>query len=227
MLILFILTLDLSLTIAGDNEFTCLYDGPGQVEIEKVVAEATTFVSAPAARYTPADAETTAAIRSLVAEATAIHPEDLRAWDVIRRATAFPKPRELEAAVDRKSLSLVLYLTQPQEDRLSQQAFRHLVKGDELFARPADLMQEMVRNGDGPITMLRNDRVKRFTCQLDARDERKAVGEIEFEAPELYAGRVTYVARQQDDGAWRIEEFLMPPYGIRLVLDDEGIWRRK
>ena len=97
--------------------------------------------------------------------------------------------------------------------------------------KPARLAQEVCRGvgqGDnfvpqGPITFLHADRITDCSCEVNGDT---AKGTVSFEVPDLYRGKVDYVAERKDD-AWRIHEFVMSAYGIHIVRNAEGRWEKK
>lgn len=123
--------------------------------------------------------------------------------------------------IENRTLTLVLGLgTTPRRDRDAQRQFRHLVAR----LSPLQLTRELGRlSGNRPnsvITMIHADRITEFTCEIDGES---ATGEVAFQAPELFAGRVEYVALKEDD-RWRITEFLVPAYEIHLQREEDGTW---
>jgi hypothetical protein len=98
--------------------------------------------------------------------------------------------------------------------------------------KPARIAQEIYRGTrqpdgtiapQGSVTFLHADRITGCSCKVDGDT---ATGTVAFEVPELYRGKVDYVAVRKDD-SWQIREFIMSAYGIHLVRDAEGKWKKK
>ena len=54
-------------------------------------------------------------------------------------------------------------------------------------------------------------------------DGHTATGVVEFEAPGCFHGHVPFVAHR-DGGQWRVDEFVMPEIGWRVVRGMSGLW---
>ena len=74
----------------------------------------------------------------------------------------------------------------------------------------------------GYATFLQPDLITDCTCQSDGDT---ASGFVTFSAPDLYAGKVQFIARRNDD-KWQIEEFHLTNYGIKTVLGNDGNWQQ-
>ena len=53
----------------------------------------------------------------------------------------------------------------------------------------------------------------------------RAIGFITFHAPELYSGKVDFIAIRQKD-RWQIKELRLPHYEIKLVVNNDGNWQQ-
>jgi len=163
-------------------------------------------------------------IRKLVPSAAAMSLEDFD-----RLATSATAPKDSD--VEDKSLTLMALTLRvtADEDQKALGQFRFLNTDT---PKPSTLAKELTRNVKrvaglriplGPVTFIHADRITNFTCEIDGR---KATGTVSFKVPELYQGKVDYVARRTD-GKWQITEFLMPARGIYIVRGKDGKWRRK
>jgi len=134
-------------------------------------------------------------------------------------------------AIEQKSLTLMMLTLAPKADNeKAKEGFEFL--GDEGMANPADLARELSRGSlriggttlvQGPVTFIHADRITKFTCDIEGET---AKGTVSFEVPKLYRGKVDYVAHRKND-AWRIDEFIVPAYGIHIVRDAKGKWTTK
>jgi hypothetical protein len=169
------------------------------------------------------------AIRALIPAATAMQPADLLSFEEVRRSTSTPPPSALEYACKNKSLTLILFTLQPGEDEATRTEFEYLKP---LFETNQVMGQEMARGAQlvdadrkkGPITLLHADRITDFTCTADGKHA--ARGAISFEVPDGYRGQVQFSARRADQ-KWQIHQFQLPAYGINLILDENGVWRKE
>jgi len=172
------------------------------------------------------------AIRALIPRAAGLTDEEFAEWmenlEVVRRSPTTPKPAEIEFASPQKSLTVILYVGRPGFLQEGQNEFQYL--NPEAAPFPAMLeemrrkLPEDVSSRDDPVgaTLIHADRITDLTCEIEGVT---ATGTVSFEVPELYRGKVDYVARR-DDGAWQITEFAMPAFGVRLVCDEWGTWSK-
>ena len=132
------------------------------------------------------------------------------------------------SGVKDKSLTLMLLDLRIKDDEESNEEFRFLTDGS---PKPSMLASELLRErrtGERrillePVTFIHADRITDFTCEVNGD---KAAGTVSFKVPELYEGKVKYVA-QKLGGQWFISEFFMPAYGIHLVRGGDGLWKQK
>lgn len=177
----------------------------------------------------PHDAD---AIRALIPRAAGLTDEEFSEWmeelDVVSRSATTPKPAEIEFASRQKSLTVILYVGRPGFFGEGQSQFQYLKPE---VAPASAMVAEMRRKspGDvssrddpGGVTLIHADRITDFTCEIEGDT---ATGTVSFEVPELYRGKVDYMAHR-NDGKWRITEFSMPAFAVRLVCDKKGIWSK-
>ncbi len=166
---------------------------------------------------------TAESVKKLVPVAAAMSTDD---WN--RLATSANPPTSND--FDNQCLTL-LHLTlslstPPAGNKTAQDTFRCLTGGP---PKPASLIGEIQRTvsvgplhgRSGLVTSLHYERITRCTCDVDGDVAR---GIVAFSVPELYAGKVGYVATRQD-GQWNITEFDLAGYGIKTVLGEDGIWK--
>ncbi len=167
---------------------------------------------------TPADQ-----IRQLIPGAAAMRTADFK-----RMATSPTTPKASD--FEDKSLTLMFW-TIPHVADADEETREEFEFVTERIPRPSDLAREMwrtvgaggVRIQTGPVTAIHAERITKMHCKVEGD---RATGTVHFEVPDLYRGKVDFVARQHD-GKWRIEEFSMPARKIHIVRDEQGTWREK
>lgn len=162
------------------------------------------------------DASPEAQIRSLIPEAASISNAD---FDALAK-TESPRPD----AIASQSLSLVLFALDPVSAAKAQPSvvadFQYLSGG---FPNPADLAEVMSRSKQkGYATMLQPPFIEKFDCQPRGPT---AVGTVSFKAPGLYQGKVEFTASFAA-ASWRIDEFRLPNYRLRVSRDAGGRWKK-
>ena len=133
------------------------------------------------------------------------------------------------ADITDKSLTLQLFAMKPNSDRTKEQLEEYKTLVD--IPKPSELAAEIYRVRRigsliiplGPVTAIHAERITDFTCTVDDDD---AQGTVSFKVPDLYQGKVQYVA-QRKNGKWQITEFLLPAHGIHIVRGDSGLWSEK
>lgn len=156
-------------------------------------------------------------IKSLLPEAAGIPNHELL------QLASNPKGPDLDDVTGRP-LSIMLLLADPSQapEATREQAadeFRYLT---ELKPKPADIVRAASLHQErGYATFLQPEYIKNVTVNVT---QNSANGIVTFEAPDLFAGKVHYVARKKN-GKWRIEEFHMPAYAARIHRDDQGVWQ--
>ena len=160
-------------------------------------------------------------IRMQIPAVTAISAKTFR---VIAQAAAMPKM----SAFRNQSVTAVLMFSSPKDAEAAGKHFRSLKRG---LAKPAELAEEIYRTvGVGklrvrvaPCTLIHAERITDFTCKVSGEI---ATGSVSFRVPDLYEGKIDYVARRKGT-AWQIEEFKLPGYGKNVVRDATGLWKVK
>jgi hypothetical protein len=74
-----------------------------------------------------------------------------------------------------------------------------------------------------PVTVIHADRIQAFTCDVVGD---RATGDVSFESPGIYKGRIVYKAARSN-GQWRIIEMAIPSRSLRLIRGDDGLWKKK
>ena len=74
----------------------------------------------------------------------------------------------------------------------------------------------------GYATFLQPNLITHCTCDSDGDT---ASGFVTFHAPDLYSGKVQFIARR-NEGKWQIAEFLLPNYGIKTTLGTDNQWHQ-
>ena len=124
-----------------------------------------------------------------------------------------------------KSLTLQLF-SMKLKDRTDEQLEEYKILAERL--KPAELVAEIYRARRiggiviplAPVTAIHAERITDFTCEVDGDTAR---GIVTYKVPDLYQGRVNYVAQRKGD-KWRITEFLMPAHKLHIVRSDDGRW---
>jgi hypothetical protein len=153
------------------------------------------------------------AARSLISEAASISNTD---WATLVSSPQAPRP----GAIANQSLSLVLFLLnaqQLQEHPETHEDFRYLTSRPRL----TDIIRALsVSEHKGYRSFIQPQYITECTVQ---REGSTAHGTAAFTAPELYSGRVEYVARF-NNGAWSVDEFRLPKFPISLERREDGTW---
>lgn len=161
----------------------------------------------------PAETRVDDALKTIIPKATGISTDDLR------RMSANPPPR-LED-FENQSLSLVFLFLTPATDpkEPSWKEFHYL----DSPPKPAKLT-EVISQGNFPGfgTLLQPSFIKEMTCTVR---NKVAMGTISFQVEKLCEGRVEFTARKTDKG-WRMDEFRLPGYGVRVYLNQHSKWKR-
>ena len=166
-----------------------------------------------------ASGDNTAAIRALIPSASAMMHAD---YERLASASA-PRPSSVE---DRSLTLMLLALEVRSDDEKAEEQFRYLT---DRYPSPSDLSREAYRTRRhgkrsillAPVTFIHEDRITDFVCKVDGD---VATGTVSFRVPELYEGKVDFVARRFRQG-WGILEFRMPAYGIHIVRTKHGLWK--
>lgn len=132
-----------------------------------------------------------------------------------------------------KSLTLMLFAFMKVEEGQTpkqRDQFRYLLAGGSP-PKPSDLAREVCRERRtgtrrivlAPVTFIHEDRITECVCEVEGN---VASGTVAFKVPQLYQGKVDYVARRIE-GKWFITEFIMPAHGVHVVRSDDGRWKEK
>ncbi|MBW3542308.1 MAG: serine/threonine protein kinase [Planctomycetes bacterium] len=170
----------------------------------------------PGADAKEAESVARAAVRESIAEAAGITNAD---WRKLTESTERPALDSL----DSKSLSLVLFSLNPAEAAKKNadvlKDFRYLTERP--LPKPFQVAEAMWKSrAKGYASFVQPEYITDVAADVE---DGIARGEVAFKAPDLYEGRLRYVARQRD-GKWRIEEFHLPNYGLSVRRTDEGPW---
>ncbi|NQU20737.1 MAG: hypothetical protein HQ567_05590 [Candidatus Nealsonbacteria bacterium] len=157
-------------------------------------------------------------IQRQIPAASAVSRKD---FERLASMPAVPKPSEFSD----QSLTLVLMFSGP----YPKQGKRHFRSLPEGVAKPYELAAEMHRTTGigrlriplGPCTLIHADRITDLTCKVDGDT---AKGTVSFRVPKLYEGKVDYEAHRRGE-VWRIETFLLPGYGQKVVRGEKGPWK--
>ena len=163
---------------------------------------------------------------------------ETRLHTAISRAAGIPKAELEKLATSQMSaspaefikgapLSSVLLLHAPggetQEERDEFEAFRLLT---DRMPKPRELHQAMsLSQEQGYVSVIQPEYIQSATLEVDP-ESKLLQGTVEFEAPKLYAGKVSFVARQHA-GRMQVVEFTLRNRGLTIARDEDGVWRRK
>jgi biopolymer transport protein ExbD len=101
-----------------------------------------------------------------------------------------------------------------------ERAFRFATPGGR-NPKPSEIAEVMARTKLlGFYTMIHSQTVRKVTCEVKGD---VATGIVEFVAANLFEARVLYRAARHK-GKWRIEEFSLPEWQTRTVLQKDGTW---
>lgn len=169
------------------------------------------------------EAEELAKIKLLAPAASSMKLADL---DKVATATTAPKPGDIEA----KTLTWMLLCASIAND--DAEVLAEFGSIGDRPPKPSEMAKEMTRNvrgvgrfrfATGPVTMIHGDRITDIHGEVNGDT---ATGVIKYRVPNLYQGKVHFVARKHD-GKWRIEEFKMPARKVHIVLSEQGMWEEK
>lgn len=172
----------------------------------------------PTTKTKPRGASAAETIRKLIPRAAGMSMEEFR------RIASMGQPR-LEK-IENQTLTSVVVFGKPAVAK-GKPHFRLLGQGR--AAKPTSLANELARQVRiGPLrvptpyaTVIHLDRITDFSCTVEGD---RATGTVAFRAPKLYEGDADYLARRTD-GGWRIEAFVLPRAGLRVVRKASGLWK--
>ena len=135
-------------------------------------------------------------------------------FDAIASQPTVPK---LDDVRDKSLTLVILAMRYPDDTDESMKAeFEFLLNSR---PKPADIAKEVARKGS-PLTCIHSDRITNLEITVDGET---AIGTVSFLVPELYRGKIGFVARYIDS-QWKVIEFKMPTYRIRLSKTAQDIW---
>ena len=173
---------------------------------------------------------------SFLCAASTLHAEERDQIRQLIPAAAGMKKADMEklakaaspkaADVKDKSLTLMLLNMKISDERTDEEQAEFQFIGDGAAPKPSKLAAEMYRAARlggltiplGPVTAIHANRITDFTCEIDGD---KAKGTVSYRVPDLYQGKVNYIAQRKGD-AWQITEFLLPAHGVHIVRGDSG-----
>lgn len=133
----------------------------------------------------------------------------------------------LDRVSDIKNFSLTMFLiavSPPKllEDKAVREAkLRDLDLGN--VSDPGRIVEALLKSeGKGYATSIQPEYITDLTCEVKGD---VATGVVSYEAKGVYKGRAEYTARRSDKG-WRIEEFRLPGYKLRLTRGEDGKWTK-
>jgi len=150
-------------------------------------------------------------------------------FEKIARMSRMPRPSDF----DDQPLTIVLLFSPPARSEAARKEFRYLDTAG--LPKPAKLAQEIAGSRWATrskiarallrpyATMIHANRITSVTCKVEGD---RATGAVSFRVPELYEGRIPYVARRKGE-AWQIVEFRLPGHGFRVLRDAKGKWKRE
>ena len=186
---------------------------------KKAADTASTPGSSSGETNTSSDAGLTAeAAQALLPAAASMSSAD---FETLASATTVPSLDSIKS----KTLTFILLTIKVDDPNAENSAALedfNFPMGDAL-PQPSEIAEVIYRSkGKGYATFLQPDLITHCTCNSDGDT---ASGFVTFSAPDLYAGKVQFIARR-NEGEWQIEEFHLPNYGIKTVLGKDGNWQQ-
>lgn len=167
---------------------------------------------------------TAAAAQQLIPEAASMSNADFeKVAGINPDPDTIENPQANPDAIENKSLTLILLTLNPMKESYQNEAVLEDFNYPTNNAIPetgeiADVIYKSKPKGYA--TFLQPDLITHCTCNTEGET---ASGFVMFNAPDLYSGKVRFVARR-NEGSWQIEEFHLPNYGITTVLKTDGKW---
>ena len=161
-------------------------------------------------------------IRSLIPEAAGIPKAD---WEALtfphrdRRVDARERLLESKDIPSHPLTMVLLTLKAPQPRMPVSKDFRFLKS-----PVPTGELRAALGKGHSPgyASLIHADDITDFTCVLHGDS---ATGTVSFRVEGLYEGKAEYTAKREN-GQWRVDEFRLPDYKIRVVRGQNGLWAR-
>ncbi|MCP4812665.1 MAG: hypothetical protein GY888_09170 [Planctomycetaceae bacterium] len=142
-------------------------------------------------------------------------------FEKLARAQTVPGPDSFKS----KTLTFILLTLDPQKASADNQAVLedfNYPTGNRT-PQPSEIAEVIYTSkAKGYATFLQPNLITHCTCDSDGD---RASGFVTFHAPDLFAGKVEYIARR-NDGQWQIKEFHLPNYGIKTVRGDDNQWHQ-
>ncbi len=221
-----VLAMAVCLALAFGNTAVSRAAWPSSTEVEPVATGDSDKID-----RDPADKERDAAaakaIKALVPEAASSPSKE---WSRLSSGKAEDLPKGIED-VENQSLSMSLMFLVPPEakDDPARKEFHFLSETPDP-ARIAETISRTRALGYG--TFLPPDGIGEVTCRVTGK---LATGTVAFRGlyyknfysrgEPIYEGRVVYSAREVK-GEWRIEEFRLPSYKLKVTRKEDGTWRQ-
>ena len=160
------------------------------------------------------DKLTAADAKELIPEAASIANKD---FETLLKT---PDPTKIET----QPLSLVLFSLNPYDEAKKNPTvlndFKYLT---ERFPKPSTIGDAMWRSkSKGYASMIQPEFITDCKCNTE---NSSATGTVAFTAEGLYTGAIGFTARPVD-GSWRVEEFRLPNYGVKVVRGEDGTWKK-
>ncbi|MEO2020778.1 MAG: hypothetical protein ABGX05_03050 [Pirellulaceae bacterium] len=126
-------------------------------------------------------------------------------------------------SIKSKTLTLILFTMKMTKANADNQALLEEFHWAADFPHPSEIAEMIYKSkAKGYATFLQPNLITHCTCDSDGDT---ASGFVTFHAPDLYAGKVQFIARR-NEGKWQIEEFLLPNYGIKTTLGTDNQWHQ-
>jgi len=126
-------------------------------------------------------------------------------------------------SIKSKTLTLILLTMKMTKANADNQAVLEEFHWAEGFPQPSEIAEMIYKSkAKGYATFLQPNLITHCTCDSDGDT---ASGFVTFHAPDLYGGKVQFIARR-NEGTWQIEEFLLPNHGIKTTLGTDNQWHQ-
>ena len=168
----------------------------------------------------PASEDVQAKIQELIPAATGIKVTD---FEHLANSGGAPK----ESDVKDKSLTLIMLTLSASPSHDSPEQLQEFSYMSDSYPKPSKIAEWIMKSklqseSRGPlVTPIPIDAIKHYSCQVEGEF---ASGEFGYELPELYRGNVNFKACNEN-GKWKITEFIMPARKIHLKFQNK-IWTR-
>lgn len=93
--------------------------------------------------------------------------------------------------------------------------------------KPSDIAKAITTSRwKGYASFIQPEYITACEAVIDSEDKNRVNGWVEFQAAEIYEGKVHFSAKTMADGKWKITEFNLPNANVTLSLDKDGKWLR-